>query len=71
MQTVKNFSQHATRKCKDSLNIEHVWSLAIFPKNAKLQSQPLKTLLVLIKNDAHNPTSQIIVIRKRRRCSET
>ena len=40
-------------KCKDTLNIEHVCLLTIFPKNVKLQSQPLKTLLVLIKHDTH------------------
>ena len=60
-----------TKKCKDSFNFEHIWSLAIFAKNVKLQSQPLKTVLVLIKHNTHHPNSQIIVIWKCRRCSET
>ena len=34
-----------TRKCKNSFNFERVWSFAIFSKNVKLRSQPLKTLL--------------------------
>ena len=58
-------------KCKDTLNIEHVCLLTIFPKNVKLQSQPLKTLLVLIKHDTHDPTTQLIVIWKCRRHFET
>ena len=58
-------------KCKDTLNIEHVCLLTIFPKNVKLQSQPLKTLLVLIQHDTHDPTTQLIVIWKCRRHSET
>ena len=69
METVKKF--FPTRKCKDSFNFEHVWSLAIFPKNVKLRSQPLNTLLVLIKHDTQYSKSLIIVIRKRRRRSET
>ena len=59
------------KKCKDSFNLEHLWSLVIFPKNVKLQSRPLKTLLVLIMHNTHHPKSQIILIRKCRRRSET
>ena len=68
METVKKFSQQ--KKCIDSFNFEHVWSLAIFPKNVKLRSRPLKTLLVVIKHNTHYPKSQIILIRKRRTCYE-
>ena len=68
MQTGKKFPQkYPTRNCKDTLHIGHVWSLAVFSMYVKLQSQPLKTQLVLIKYDTHHPISQIIVIRKRRK----
>ena len=29
METVKKFSQQKKKKCKDSFNFEHVWSLVI------------------------------------------
>ena len=65
MQTGKKFSQkYPTRNCMDTL---HIGSLAVFSMYVKLQSQPLKTQLVLIKYDTHHPISQIIVIRKRRK----
>ena len=69
MEIVKKFSQQK-KYVRTHLILSMYGHLAIFPKNVKLRSQPLKTLLVLIKHNTHYPKSQIILIRKCRRHSE-